>query len=256
MKSLDTIMNIWHKFDSFPMETLTKAWLHRQGIGARQRTVPEMAEHRITYGTSGNCFDLAIWLLHEFHHAGIRAHAVGHDFFTPKAHVGVIAYDGEQRYLCDLGDQWIRPISIDGPRRERAEPIPGFFPGARIQVVTIGSECVVTYHRPSGKTSSQSYSLVNVEYEELLRAGQHSQSLLRQPLCEMRIHFDDQIAHWEFDNWSSHLSTSTSLQEEPPARSLDEWSERIHARTGISTRVIAEALEVYHRSQYDGYPSV
>lgn len=241
------ILNIWNKFDGFPMEPLTKAWLYHHPSGARQRTVAEMAEHRREHGTSGNCFDLAIWLLHEFQLAGIRAHAIGHDFFTPKAHVAVIAYEGEQRYLCDLGDQWVSPIPVDCPEEEVVDPVPGFFPAAKVQIMTTVSNCTVTYHRPSGKISSQSYSLLEIEYGDLLRAGQHSQRLLRKPLCEMRMPFGGEIAHWEFCDGSSFLSTSTCLHNEPPATSTEEWCDRIHAHAGISRQVIAQSLDVYSR---------
>lgn len=247
MKVPDAILNVWNAFYDFPMETITKAWLYQQSSGSRQRSVSEMVEHRHEYGTSGNCFDLAIWLLHEFQRAGVRAHAIGHDFFAPEAHVAILAYEGEQRYLCDLGDQWISPILIDYPRGEFVEPMSGFFPAAKVQINTTGSDCVVTYHRPSGKISRQSYSLDEIEYEELLRAGQHSQRLLRKPLCEMRIPFEGEIAHWEFYNWSSFLSTDSFLHNEPPASSTDEWCDRIHAHTGISRHVIAQSLGVYSR---------
>ncbi len=229
------------------METLTKAWLYQQPNGPRQRTVSEMVEHRNEYGTSGNCFDLTVWLLHAFQLAGIRAHAIGHDFFTPKTHVAVIAYEGEQRYLCDLGDQWISPIPIDYLKGEFVEPVSGFFPAAKVQIDTTSSDCVVTYHRPSGKRSRQSYSLVAIDHEELIRAGQHSQQLLRKPLCEMRIPFEGEIAHWEFYNWSSFLSTNSCLLNEPPANSTDDWCDRIHVHTGISREVIAQSLDVYSR---------
>jgi hypothetical protein len=250
----DAMMAVWHRFDLFPMETLTKAWLYRQPGGARQRTVEEMVEHRRAYGTSGNCFDLAIWLLHELRQAGVPAHAIGHDLFTAGAHVAVLAYQGGQRYLCDLGDMWIRPISID--LADASDPLPGYFPGANVQIDQRGSECVVTYHRPSGKASRQTYSLVEVGDEELVRAGWHSQGLVRRPLCEMRVALPGETAHWEFDNWASFLSTSSSLHKEPPAGSVDGWSERIAARTGISREVVAQALDVYQGLRRKGHAGV
>ncbi|EQD47410.1 hypothetical protein B1B_12352, partial [mine drainage metagenome] len=77
------------------METLTKAWLYHEPGGPRQRTATQIAAHRKDHGTGGNCFDLAIWLLDEFARAGVQAHAIGHDFFTPEAHVAVLADDGQ-----------------------------------------------------------------------------------------------------------------------------------------------------------------
>ena len=125
--SRDAILRVWHQFDAVPMETLTKAWLSRAEGGPRQRSTSEIVAHRNDYGTGGNCFDLAIWLLDEFARMGVRAHAIGHDFFTPKAHVAVLAYDGQDRYLCDLGDQWLQPIQVDANLRE---PVAEYFPAA------------------------------------------------------------------------------------------------------------------------------
>jgi hypothetical protein len=56
------ILAIWKRFDGFPMETLTKAWMSTQTDGPRQRSVPLMKEHFEQYGNTGNCFDLALWL--------------------------------------------------------------------------------------------------------------------------------------------------------------------------------------------------
>lgn len=246
------VMDVWRTFDGFPMETLTKAWLHRRCGGPRQRTVREMAEHRRAFGTSGNCFDLAIWLLHDLQEAGVRAHAIGHDLFTPQAHVAVLAYDRGQRYLCDLGDQWIRPVPINVPAGDVAEPLPGYFPGARIRVAATADACVVTYHRAAGKWSTQSYALAEVGRDELLRAGQHAQSLLRRPLCEIRVPLAGEVAHWEFDNWSSRLSTEAALYAEPPAGSLEAWCARIHRRTGMSPAVVEAALAVYRAVRQEG----
>lgn len=38
------IQAIWEKFDDFPMETLTKFWIHLQEEDGRQREVTEMRE--------------------------------------------------------------------------------------------------------------------------------------------------------------------------------------------------------------------
>ena len=63
LKAPHPILKVWRRFNGFPMETLTKAWRLKHRPGARQRSVSEMAKHRETTGASGNCFDLAIWLL-------------------------------------------------------------------------------------------------------------------------------------------------------------------------------------------------
>src|SRR4029453_1755746 len=114
MVAADAILRVWRKFDRFPMETLTKVWFYKQNTAKKQREVSLMKEHYAQYGITGNCFDLTIWLLHEFENEGIEAYSVGHDLGTPDAHVAVIAKDEKgNRYFCDLGDQWLNPIQIE-----------------------------------------------------------------------------------------------------------------------------------------------
>lgn len=92
MNAPTQILTVWHKFDAFPMETLTKAWYYDQS-SVRQRSVEEMKEHRERFGTSGNCFDLAIWLIDEFKRAGIEAYGLGEGLGTEEAHAAVCALD-------------------------------------------------------------------------------------------------------------------------------------------------------------------
>ncbi|WP_231689637.1 hypothetical protein [Bacillus sp. FJAT-27245] len=243
-----SLLNVWRLFDDFPMETLTKAWVYNQPSGPRQRTVREMIEHRNQFGTSGNCFDLAIWLLHELKDAGIEAHAIGSDFGTPEAHVGVLAYVDGYRYLCDLGDQWILPVLIDHSSSDFvSEPVSGFFPAANVQISSSATDCEITYHRPSGKISRQLYSLNKISDDELFEAGHYSQNLLSKPLCEMRIRTGDEVQHWEFYNWSSFLSTNAGLFHDSPCTSNEKWSERIFSKTGISPSVVRQALDYYSK---------
>lgn len=248
MKAPNPILNVWKLFDGYPMETLTKAWLYETDRGRRQRTVSEMVDDRLQYGTSGNCFDLAIWLLHAFEAAGIDAYAIGHDLLTPNAHVAVIAVDNGYRYLCDLGDQWIAPILIDSASADfTPQPISGFVTGGRVQVETDCGQTAVIYHRPGGKTSKQLYDLSRIEDDLLMRAGTASQSLLRHPLCEMRVLVSGEVAHWEFDSWRSFLGTDTGLADEFPAGSNERWSLRIRDRTGIHLDVTRKALDIYEK---------
>lgn len=51
-----------------------------------------MKEHREQYGTSRNCFDLAIWFIDAFPKEGI-SYAIAHDLFTADAHVAVVVSD-------------------------------------------------------------------------------------------------------------------------------------------------------------------
>lgn len=66
----ESILKTWRKFNAFPMETLTKVWFYDKANGKKQRDVTLMQEHREQYGMSGNCFDLALWLLDEFNKDG------------------------------------------------------------------------------------------------------------------------------------------------------------------------------------------
>ncbi|MBS4162322.1 hypothetical protein GWP49_35325, partial [Klebsiella pneumoniae] len=114
MQASKNILTTWRKFDRFPMETLTKAWFYQQAGNRKQREVSLMKEHYRQFGISGNCFDLAIWLLDEFSKQGIEAYPIGHHFKTEDAHAAVIALDERgRRFLCDLGDQWLQPILVD-----------------------------------------------------------------------------------------------------------------------------------------------
>lgn len=241
----EPILAVWHQFDGFPMETLTKAWWSRQPGGARQRSVAEMTTHRRESGTAGNCFDLAIWFLDTCEQRELEAYAVGHGLLTPEAHVAVVVNVGRDRYLCDLGDQWLLPARIPRPG-SRVEGLSPVFPGAVLDMETRADETLrVTYHRPSGKVSTQDYGLGRITEAALWDAAHASQRLLRHPLCEMRIPWGSGMAHWEFSGGRSVISTDTGLDEEPPCPTPDAWCERLHRRTGISASVVATALDVY-----------
>ena len=96
----EAILRTWRKFDSFPMETLTKAWFYHQAGDGRQREVSMMKEHYQEYGIAGNCFDLSIWLLDEFTKDGVEAFPIGRSFKTERAHAAVIALDERGRRFC------------------------------------------------------------------------------------------------------------------------------------------------------------
>jgi hypothetical protein len=240
----EELLDIWHRFDAVPVETLTKAWWSHESGGFRQRTVDEMVAHRAAYATGGNCFDLAIWLLDALRRGGIAAEAVGHDWFGPGAHIAVTASLGGERYLCDLGDQWISPIRIPKPGQQ-SDVIDNAFPGARVRLTAVAAGVEVTYYRPTGKTSHQWYDMTIPPEDDLLAAANFSQRLVRDPLCEMRIAEAGEIRHWEYSGGRSFWSTSRGLEVEPPCSSRAEWCERIHARTGIALSIVSTALEIY-----------
>lgn len=249
MKAPEQILRVWHRFDGYPMETLTKAWYSLQHGKGGQRSVAEMKEHQEQYGITGNCFDLAIWLLDEYHAEGIPAYAVGHDLGSPMAHVAVVAEDESgSRYFCDLGDQWIQPILVDHePDAVAEEAREGFVTGGRIRASLDASAGHVefSYIRPGGKMSTQSFDLTPIAMEDLLAAADHSQRLLRHPLVEHRLYLPEEVVHWEFDRWTSFVSRNRGLEREVQLHSNEEWAQRISRISGIDFQVALQALNIY-----------
>ncbi|MDN7243059.1 hypothetical protein QWY14_14745 [Planococcus sp. N028] len=253
MKAPQEILSVWKKFDDFPMETFTKAWFYSKAEGKRQRSVALMKKHRIQYGISGNCFDLAFWLLDEFTKAGIKAYPVGHALNTEDAHVGLVAEDASgKRYLCDLGDLWLQPILIDENSKEfTKERLAGFFPAAEVQVLPKQNEVEIVYHRPNGKQSRQSYETEPVAMDYFMEAAEFSQNhVYPKPLFEKRVPYENEIAHWEFDDWESKLSTSKGLFPEEPLSTIEEWAERIRERTGADKEFLIETLKIYDKMDH------
>lgn len=226
------------------METLTKAW-GSEASGPRQRSVAEMrADHR-RYGTGGNCFDLALWLLDDLAAADVAAYAIGPDVETDEAHVAVLAGVDGVRWLCDLGDMWIWPAPIDELARRGTQPTAGYFPAARIAVESSEDRCRVTYHRPQGHVSHHMYGLAPIDPAVLGRAAAASQARLRRPLCERRLYRPATTDHWEFDDGRSFVSTDSGWVRESTPPDDAAWVERIQDRTGIAREVVASALRVY-----------
>lgn len=239
-------MSIWRKFDSFQMETITKAWYSKHGSQVKQRTVEQMILHRERYGTSGNCYDLAIWLLHEFRNHNIVSYGV----LTPDKHVAVVAINEYgNRYLCDLGDQWIEPILIDPNHETYTEQyLDGFFPGAQIKLNSHDDNLlIVTYRRPNGKVLTQSYDLNPVQDEIIWLEAEKTQCTLTSPLVEKRIFSHDEVMHWEYDNGVSFYSSTKGKLHEDPLNSIEAWADRINERTGMNKEIVVQALYVYAR---------
>ncbi|WP_042224042.1 hypothetical protein [Oceanobacillus manasiensis] len=241
------IQSVWEKFDKFPMETLTKIWVHLQEGGGRQREVTEMREHREQYGIAGNCFDLSLWLLDEFKQAGIPAYPIGHHLGSEHAHIAVIALDDKGgRYLCDLGDQWLNPLPIDAVYDGRR--LKGHFPAAEIQFEQRGEELEVQYYRPNGKASKQTFELKPIEINKCLQAADQSQRLIKpQPLFECRIPYNQDKAHWEFYNWESFLSTWEGLIDEPVSKDIDQWVEKLYYYSGYDKGMLQTSLKAYDK---------
>lgn len=248
MLASESILKTWEKFNDFPMETLTKVWFYNQGNSKKQRDVSLMREHREQFGMSGNCFDLALWLLDEFKRDGVEAYPVGHNLNSEDAHVAVIALNEKgERFLCDLGDQWLNPILIDTDSIDYTnEKISGFFPAARVQVQGHPSGTEILYHRPNGKVSKQVFQTHPIEMDAFVKAAEHSQHLINpNPLLECRTAYKSEIAHWEFYNWDSFLSTTEGLLNEPKVETVEEWAERIHGKTKYNKQVLIQILGRY-----------
>ncbi|KAA0546906.1 hypothetical protein FZW96_12995 [Bacillus sp. BGMRC 2118] len=250
MKAPNEILLVWNQFNSFPMETLTKAWYFEKTSGKKQRDVSLMREHHEQYGIAGNCFDLSIWLLNEFNKVGVNAYPIGHNLHTPKAHVGVIALGEKgERYFCDLGDQWLQPILIDC---ENSMYIPdklaGYFPAAEVQIEQQDKKVVIHYYRPNGKASKQTFDPTPIEWSEFREAAEFSQNFIKpNPLLECRIPYKNEIAHFEFYNFESFLSTSEGKFYDSKLNSAEEWGERISEKTGYDVDFVHEALTIYQK---------
>nr|WP_285876821.1 hypothetical protein [Fictibacillus phosphorivorans] len=233
------------------METLTKAWHLDQGTKKKQRDVSLMKEHREQYGMTGNCFDLALWLLDEYKKDGIEAYPIGSKFHTEEAHAAVLALDENgSRYLCDLGDQWLTPILVDTDAANYTnEKLNGFFPGAKIQVQPKNNVNVeIFYHRPNGKKSAQTFNLEPIEMKDFMQAAEFSQNYIYPyPLFECRIAYQSEVAHWEFYNWESFLSTNEGLCKGDRTDSIKHWVEVIHEKSNYNKKFLTEALTIYQK---------
>ncbi|HSI66133.1 MAG TPA: hypothetical protein VK947_01880 [Planococcus sp. (in: firmicutes)] len=253
MNASKEILSVWRTFDDFPMETLTKAWFFHQPGERKQRSVSLMKEHKQQYGITGNCFDLAIWLADEFAQRGITAYPVGDAIHTSDAHVAIIAEDERaNRFLCDLGDQWIQPVLIEQGHEEfTTEKLAGFFPAAQIQVMPRDEEVEILYHRPNGKTSRQTYQTRAIGWDEFQEAAERSQqNIYPKPLLEKRLLLGNEVTHWEFFDWRSFLSTNDGLHKDSPLSTVEEWVERIWEKTGYDQSFLRESLTIYKEKKF------
>jgi hypothetical protein len=248
LKAPTEIINVWKRFNHYPMDTLTKAWYFEKNTIKKQREVSLMKEHYEEFGITGNCFDLSLWLIHEFNKENIEAYPIGTQIHTTDAHVAVIALDNNgKRYLCDLGDQWIQPILIEENYNLTSEQkLSGFFPGAEVTVKTSNNVANAHYFRPNGKVSKQTYSLNPIEMGEFLIAAETSQNhVKKEPLLESRLFEGAEVAHWEFYNWESWRSSSLGILKDDQLQTIEEWSERIHNYTGYDVQFLNQALQLY-----------
>ncbi|MGP4041041.1 hypothetical protein ACTWP4_14255 [Gracilibacillus sp. D59] len=250
MQAPDNILRIWREFDRFPMETFTKMWYFHQDTEKKQRDVAQMKEHYQQYGITGNCFDLAIWLIDVLKKEGIIAYPIGHGLHSEEAHAAVIALDEKgNRYLCDLGDQWIQPVLIETQHEDyTTEWLTGFFPAANVQVCSSEKQIKIRYLRPNGKISCQLYDPQPVNMEEFLHAAELSQTTIDpKPLFECRVPYKTEIAHWEFNDWEAFLSASDGLFSEPSYNSIEQWATRINEVSGYDQQFLLTTLKWYQK---------
>lgn len=247
MQAPKEIMAVWRKFDDKPMDTLMKLWWSKQVGGGGQRSVSLIKDHFEQYGVAGNCVDLSLWLIEELRDAGIEAYGITDDVHAERAHIAVVAVDKRgNRYLCDLGDQWIQPINLDSDDMNKEEWLEGFFPAAKVKLDTEGYKTSMTYQRSNGKISRSVYDTTPLDDNLLWEISERVQTVFRKhPLVEIRLSVRDEVVHWEFDAWKSFLSTSRELVKEDSNLDLSKWVERIHFRTGMDKDFLREALGFY-----------
>lgn len=251
MHAPSEIKEVWQRFDDKPMDTLMKLWWSKQYDGGTQRPVSLIKEHFAQYGVAGNCVDLSLWLIEEFRNAGIEAYGITDDVDAERAHIAVIAIGlNGHRYLCDLGDQWIQPIAIDEDLVNKRDFIDCFFPAAKVNIVSDGYKTVISYLRSNGKISTSVYETTPLDDALLWKISERVQRVFRKsPLVEIRVPIEGEIAHWEFDNWTSFLSTSQNLFIEESSLNIEEWIERINVRTGMGIEFLRDALRYYKEMQ-------
>jgi hypothetical protein len=245
------IKEVWQRFDDKPMDTLMKLWWSKQSDGGAQRQVSLIKEHFAQYGVAGNCVDLSLWLIEEFRTAGIEAYGIADDVDAERAHIAVVAIDHDgHRYLCDLGDLWIQPIALDVDLVNKQVYVDGFFPAAKVNIVSDSYKTVISYQRSNGKVSTSVYDTTPLDDTLLWEISERVQRVFRKsPLVEVRLPIEGEIAHWEFDNWGSFLSTSQNLFIEESCLNIEEWVERINGRTGMGKEFLREALRYYKEMQ-------
>jgi len=64
-------------------------------------------------------------------------------------------------------------------------------------------------------------------------------------LVECRIPHESEVAHWEFYDWESFISTSEGLFREHKLTSIEDWANRINEKTGYDMQFLLESLELY-----------
>ena len=239
------LLAVWNPFATLPCETFTKGWWYGRSQGdARQRGVPEMIEHRARFGGAGNCFDLALWLMHLFEEAGIDARPLACHWGTSDAHVAVLATvaTGEE-FLCDPGDCWITPVLAESNDEWRR----GFFPGREIRTRRLEDVFEVDCRRGDGEVCIERYPLAHRSNAEFAEACRHSQNLLRRPFCEclLRHQGTGELSLWEYDRGRSYYNLFEQRDYEPTRSGAAAWQLHITERSGLGAVLIREGFAAH-----------
>lgn len=266
------IMDIWRQFDHVPAENLTYTWWRRTARdSAVQRAVPLMEAHHAAHGSGGDAFDLAIWLLAKFRAAGILANPVAPpaDLDPGKTSdaIAVVAKDRFGRsYFCDLGEQWFQPILVS-PRNPEftADFLAGFDPGAEVSIQVVEKRCTITRRvrvcagdagndaEDAGefRVDHRVFNLRGISPEELIeRAEAASSRSAKTPWIRHRL------MHPQRSERGVWFWTPEEVSWRLPAGEIGErlnrgpgnmagWAAEIAQRSGLSRKIVAEALAAW-----------
>ena len=115
--------------------------------------------------------------------------------------------------------------------------------------MTGAKETEIEYIRSNGKKSNQVYNLSPLSKSNLIEAGEISQATKSQLLIEMRFLQGKEIAHWEFDNYKSFISSHSGLVNEEPENSIYGWAKRISLRTGMNEDYVKLCIEAFEKNK-------
>jgi hypothetical protein len=240
-----SITQVWDRFANVPCETFTKGWWFRTCCGEpTQRTVAQMREHRVAYGAGGNCFDLALWLLHDLREHGLVAWIISRDLLQYDAHVAVLVKAEGAEFLCDLGDLWLRPVHATG------DPVwlDGHVAGRSIRVRSTDEQLEIDCRNTAGEIYVEHYDRTLVDDELFLRACHQSQRLLRRPFCQILrprpVTGGRQL--WGYDREATYvIGEDGRFHHEPSCKTRAEYIARIAVVTGLTLPLIEEGFAAY-----------
>lgn len=275
MQAPEPILDVWRQFADVPAESLTYQWWRRTAAGsALQRSVALMEEHHAQYGSGGDAFDLAIWLLAKFHEAGILADPVAPppDVDPDKTSdaIAVVAKDRfGRRYFCDLGEQWIQPILVSTRNPDfTPEFLSGFDPGAEVSIEVVEKRCTITRRiRVDERTGANRhdpyvyerrvFDLRGIPPEELIERAENAARRRRtQPWLRRLIYRED--GGWGVWCWTPQGACwrlPSGVVEEPmdmAGGNAELWVDAIATRSGLAPEIVVGALAEWAGTSAEG----